>query len=65
MDLSIKETYSGAVFGIVKEVLGFIRFSLRGEKNTENEWSLMCLAYSQKRMITYLLRRIRSNHPVN
>ena len=26
------------VFGIIKEVLGFKRFSLRGKENIENEW---------------------------
>ena len=38
------------VFGIIKEVLGFRRFSLRGEANTDNEWALVCLAYNLKRM---------------
>lgn len=38
------------VFGIIKEVLGFRRFSLRGEENTDKEWSLVCLAYNLKRM---------------
>lgn len=38
------------VFGIIKEVLGFRRFSLRGEENADNEWSLVCLAYNLKRM---------------
>ena len=38
------------VFGIIKEVLGFRRFSFRGEENIDNEWSLMCLAYNIKRM---------------
>jgi hypothetical protein len=38
------------VFGIIKEVLGFRRFSLRGEENTDKEWSLVCLAYNIKRM---------------
>lgn len=38
------------VFGIIKEVLGFRRFSLRGEGNIDNEWGLVCLAYNLKRM---------------
>lgn len=37
------------VFGIIKEVLGFRRFSLRGEKETSSEWSLVCIAYNLKR----------------
>ncbi len=38
------------VFGIIKEILGFRRFSLRGESKTANEWSLVCSAYNLKRM---------------
>lgn len=37
------------VFGIIKEVLGFRRFSLRGEAETDAEWSLVCSAYNLKR----------------
>ena len=38
------------VFGIIKEVLGFRRFSLRGLKNVNTEWSLVALAYNFKRL---------------
>jgi transposase len=38
------------VFGIIKEVLGFRRFLLRGEENTDSEWSLVCLGYNLKRL---------------
>ena len=38
------------VFGIIKEVMGFRRFSLRGEKETDGEWSLVCIAYNLKRL---------------
>ena len=37
------------VFGIIKEILGFRRFSLRGEEETNAEWSLVCTAYNLKR----------------
>lgn len=37
------------VFGIIKEILGFRRFSLRGEQETDAEWSLVCTAYNLKR----------------
>lgn len=40
------------VFGIIKEVLGFRRFSLRGEQETDGEWSLVCAAYNLKRMFS-------------
>ncbi len=37
------------VFGIIKEILGFRRFLLRGEQQTNKEWSLVCMAYNLKR----------------
>jgi len=37
------------VFGIIKEILGFRRFSLRGEFETDCEWALVCLGYNLKR----------------
>lgn len=43
------------VFGIIKEVMGFRRFSLRGEKQIDGEWSLVCLAYNLKRLFTLSL----------
>ncbi|TDE07973.1 transposase [Dyadobacter psychrotolerans] len=38
------------VFGIIKSVLGFRQFSSRGVSQTDNEWSLVCLAYNLKRL---------------
>jgi transposase len=38
------------VFGIVKTVLGFNRFLLRGLENVKSEWALVTLAYNCKRM---------------
>ncbi|WP_159474788.1 transposase, partial [Dyadobacter sp. 3J3] len=38
------------VFGIIKSVLGFRQFSLRGVLETDSEWSLVCLAYNLKRL---------------
>jgi len=38
------------VFGIIKEAMGFRRFSLRGHKNVSLEWNLVCLAYNVKRL---------------
>ncbi|MCT4644187.1 MAG: transposase [Carboxylicivirga sp.] len=37
------------VLGIIKEILGFRRFSLRGEFETDCEWSLVCIGYNLKR----------------
>ncbi len=38
------------VFGIIKSVLGFRQFSLRGLKKVKSEWTLLALAYNCKRM---------------
>jgi hypothetical protein len=38
------------VFGIIKSVMGFRQFSLRGLKKVSGEWSLVCLAWNVKRM---------------
>jgi transposase len=40
------------VIGIIKEVLGFRQFSLRGLKAVAGEWCLVCLAFNLKRMHT-------------
>jgi transposase len=37
------------VIGIIKEVLGFRQFSLRGHAKVAGEWCLVCLAYNVKR----------------
>ena len=38
------------VFGIIKSVMGFRQFSLRGLRKVTGEWSLVCLAWNVKRM---------------
>ncbi len=38
------------VFGIIKSVMGFRQFMLRGLDNVSNEWTLVCLAWNLKRM---------------
>ena len=38
------------VFGIIKEVMGFRQFSLRGLIAAAGEWNLVCLAYNLKRL---------------
>ncbi|MCP4937506.1 MAG: transposase [bacterium] len=40
------------VIGIIKEVLGFRQFSLRGLCASGGEWTLVCLAYNLKRLHT-------------
>jgi transposase len=43
------------VFGIIKAVLGFRRFLLRGLAAVGGEWTLICIAYNLKRL--HVLRR--------
>ena len=38
------------VFGIIKEVMGFRRFLLRGLAAVKGEWRLVCLAFNLKRL---------------
>ena len=38
------------VFGIIKSVLGFRQFLLRGLTKVTGEWNLICLAYNLKRL---------------
>jgi len=40
------------VFGIIKEVMGFRRFSLRGHAKVALEWTLVCVSYNLKRLFT-------------
>jgi len=43
------------VIGIIKEVLGFRQFSLRGLPKAGGEWCLVCVAYNLKRFHTLSL----------
>jgi len=38
------------VFGILKEVMGFRRFHLRGLDAAQGEWNLVCMAWNLKRL---------------
>ena len=40
------------VFGIIKEVMGFRRFMLRGLTAVSGEWTLVCIAFNLKRLCT-------------
>ena len=44
-----KETVE-PVFGIVKQVMGFRQFHLRGHPKADLEWALVCLAYNARRL---------------
>src|SRR3984885_1134742 len=43
------------VFGIIKSVLGFRQFSLRGLEKVRGEWSLVTMAWNLKRMFVLAL----------
>jgi len=38
------------VFGIIKEIMGFRHFRLRGFEAVKGEWTLVCIAYNLKRL---------------
>ena len=40
------------VFGIIKEVMGFRRFSLRGHAKVSLEWILVCVSYNLKHLFS-------------
>jgi hypothetical protein len=40
------------VFGIIKSVLGFRQFLLRGIETVRGEWSLVTISWNLKRMFT-------------
>ena len=44
------QTTPEPVFGIIKSVLGFRQFSLRGLEKVRGEWSLVTMAWNMKRM---------------
>jgi len=44
------------VFGIIKSVMGFRQFSLRGLQKVTGEWTLVCLAWNLKRMAVLRLQ---------
>ncbi len=44
------------VFGIIKSVMGFRQFSLRGLQKVTGEWTLVCLAWNLKRMAILRLK---------
>ncbi len=44
------------VFGIIKSVMGFRQFSLRGLTKVSGEWTLVCLAWNLKRLAVLRLK---------
>jgi len=52
------------VFGIIKSVMGFRRFLLRGRLKVSLEWTLVTLAYNFKRLFRLVQRAHRPNQGV-
>jgi len=51
---SLRKSTVEPVIGIIKEVLGFRQFSLRGESAAAGEWCLVCLAFALSRLHSLL-----------
>jgi transposase len=41
------------VFGMIKEILGYRRFLLRGLKKVQGEWSLICASFNLRKLFLY------------
>lgn len=53
------------VLGMMKEVLGFRQFSLRGAQAAAGEWCLVCVAFNLKRLHTLLQGEGCGSHPLS
>lgn len=47
---ALRKVTSEPVFGVIKAVMGFRGFLLRGYEAAQGEWSLVCMAYNLKKM---------------
>jgi Transposase DDE domain len=50
---SLRKQIPEPVFGIIKSVLGFRQFLLRGFDKVRGEWSLVTMVWNIKRMFTF------------
>jgi len=49
---ALRKTTSEPVFGIIKAVMGFRSFTMRGFEKAQGEWNLACIAWNIKRLHT-------------
>ena len=49
---ALRKSIVEPVFGVIKHVMGFRQFMLRGFEKSKGEWNLMCIAYNLKRLHT-------------
>ena len=47
---ALRKVTSEPVFGIIKAVMGFRSFQMRGDEAAEGEWNLVCMAWNIKRL---------------
>jgi transposase len=47
-----RKTTVEPVFGIIKHVMGFRQFSMRGRNKAKGEWSIVCMAWNLRRLFT-------------
>jgi len=47
-----RKTTVEPVFGIIKHVMGFRQFSMRGKNKAKGEWSIVCMAWNLRRLFT-------------
>lgn len=47
---ALRKTTSEPVFGIIKAVMGFRSFQMRGLEKAQGEWNLACIAWNLKRL---------------
>lgn len=47
---ALRKSTSEPVFGVIKAVMGFRGFMLRGYEAVQGEWSLVCMAYNLKKL---------------
>ena len=47
-----RKTTVEPVFGIIKYVMGFRQFSMRGLEKAKGEWSIVCMAWNIRRLFT-------------
>jgi len=45
-----RQTVAEGAFSLIKQTLGFQRFSLRGLENVKTEWQLVCLAFNLRKL---------------
>jgi transposase len=47
---ALRKSMIEPIFGVIKHVMGFRQFMLRGFEKSKGEWNLMCIAYNLKRL---------------